>query len=324
MTTSPIFPSVVVFGHKTPDTDAIVSAIVMADWLNQQSLNATPYRLGEINQETDFLLKFANFEQIPTILTVEQLIQINNPILALTDHNESQQSLENLKSFIIGYVIDHHKIGDLTTSEPAFIRIEPVGSTCSILYKLYQEYQLTISPVLATLMAGAIVSDTLNLTSPTTTASDRRILPELLNLANITDGNDFANQLFRAKSDISHLTAEQLVTADYKQFNFTKSGKNEKWGIAAIETVNPMQVFQRIADIQTATQAIKQRDGLDYLLVIIVDILQQQSWAVASDEVQNQIIAQAFGTQVNKAILDLGNRVSRKKQFVPALEKFYL
>lgn len=315
--------NILVFGHKTPDTDAITSAIVMTDWLTQQNLTATAYRLGELNQETQFLLNFANV-QAPKLLTADELANIENPLLALTDHNESQQSIENLTHFPIGYVIDHHKLGDLTTSEPAYIRIEPVGSTCTILYKLYQEYQLTLNPTLATLMAGAVISDTLNLTSPTTTDTDRKILPELLTLAKIADGNDFANQLFLAKSDIRHLTAEQLVTADYKQFKFNdKTATAKKWGIAVIETVAPTQVFGRLSDIQTASQTVQQRDSLDYFLVIIVDILKQQSWAVASNDGQNQIISQAFNTTLKEDLIDLGNLVSRKKQFVPTLEKFY-
>lgn len=315
--------TIVVFGHKIPDTDAIASALVMADWLNQQGLNATAYRLGEPNLETQFLLDFAK-TVAPKLLTPGDLTKLYNPVLALTDHNESQQSIENLKDFTIGYVIDHHKLGDLTTSEPAYIRIEPLGSACTILYKMYQEYGLTPTPTLATLMAGAMISDTLNLTSPTTTDSDRKFLPKVLDLANIQDGHAFANQLFMAKSNISHLSDEQLVTADYKQFNFTDTvGKVSKWGIAVIETVNPEQAFERVNGIQTASQTVRQRDGLDYFLVLIVDIVTQRAWAVASVDEQNQIIIKAFKAELQESLLDLGNLVSRKKQFVPMLEKFY-
>lgn len=317
------FGNILVFGHRTPDTDAIISAIVMADWLTQQNLFATAYRLGEINQETRFLLDFANV-RAPDLLTDDSLVNIDNPFLALTDHNESQQSLINIKDYTIAYVIDHHKLGDLTTSEPAYIRIEPVGSTCTILYKLYQEYQILLTPTLATLMAGAIISDTLNLNSPTTTDTERKILPELFRLANIIDSQDFANQLFLAKSDISDLTAEQLVTADCKLFNFTNgSGQTKKWDIAVIETVAPSQVFGRIDEIQVASRTVQYRDSLDYYLVIIVDILNQHSWAVVSDHEQNHVITQAFNAKLQDNLIDLGNLVSRKKQFVPALEQFY-
>lgn len=310
--------NILVFGHKNPDTDAITSAIVMAEWLTQQGLSATAYRLGDINLETQYLLNFAKI-QAPALLTPDILANLKNPILALTDHNESQQSIDNRQAFTTGYVIDHHKLGDITTSEPAYIRIEPLGSTCTILYKMFQEYGLTLTPTLATLMSGAIISDTLNLTGPTTTDSDRNFLPKLLKLANIKDGDEFANQLFLAKSDISQLTAEQLATSDYKLFIFA----GQKWGIAVIETVAPEQVFARIAEIQIAAETIKQRDTLDYLLVIVVDIFKQQSWAIASNTAQNTIIQTAFKAQLAENRITLGNLVSRKKQFVPALEAFY-
>ena len=98
---------------------------------------------------------------------------------------------------------------------------------------------------------------------------------------------------------------------------------NKKWAIACIETVKPDVVLSRLEGIQQASELIRQKDGLDYMLVIIVDILKQQSWAVGSNDAQNKIIEQAFNTRLNDKLLDLGHLVSRKKQFVPTLEAFY-
>lgn len=156
-----------IFGHKNPDTDAIVSAIIFQDWLVQQNISAIAHRLGEMNQETKFLLDFAQISEPKLLPNLEKNSQI-----ALLDHNESVQSIDNLADYQIRYVIDHHKLGDLTTKEPTYIRIQPVGSTCTLLYLMYQEKNLTISPTLAKLMVGAIISDTLNLTSPTTTQTE--------------------------------------------------------------------------------------------------------------------------------------------------------
>ena len=306
--------TIAVFGHKKPDTDAIVSAIVMTYWLNQQGIDAKSYRLDDINQETKFLIELAKV-RLPELLTH---LEPDQPA-ALVDHNESQQSIANLADAHICYLVDHHKLGDLTTAEPAYIRFEPVGSTSTILYHMFMEKSLLISQQMATLMAGAIISDTLNLTGPTTTDSDKQALQAVIHLAGIQDINRFANQLFDAKSNISDLTDDALVTTDYKQFMFS----NKKWAIASIETVKPDVVLSRIEGIQQASELIRQRDGLDYMLVIIVDILKQQSWAVGSNDAQNEIIAQAFNTRLNDKLLDLGNLVSRKKQFVPTLEAFY-
>lgn len=303
-----------VFGHKNPDTDAIISAIVFQDWLAQQNISAQAYRLGEINQETKFLLNFAQINE-PELLTI--LPKDSN--IALLDHNERVQSIENLSDYRICYVIDHHKLGDLTTKEPTYIRIQPVGSTSTLLYLMYQEQNLTISPTLAKLMVGAILSDTLNLTSPTTTPTEHQILPNLLQLANIDNQQDFAEQLFNAKSDINHLTDMELITADYKQFQFS----NKNWGIAVIETVNPQPVFNRLDSLQSTINQVKMNDNLDYLLVIVVDIFQQQSWAIATNNEQDAMIETAFTTKQAEKLLPLGNLVSRKKQFVPTLETYY-
>lgn len=313
-TTHHATPTVAVFGHKQPDTDAIVAAIAMSDWLNQQHIAATPYRLDELNHETQFLLDMAKV-QVPSLLTE---LEVGREV-ALVDHNESQQSIVNLNTAVIKYVIDHHKLGDLRTTEPVYIRFEPVGSTCTILYGLFVKDNLAISSQIALLMAGAIISDTLNLTSPTTTLQDKQALPALLQIAGIRDGDDFAKQLFDAKSNISELSDEALVTMDYKQFCFA----DKRWGIATIETVNPETVFARIAGLQSAAELIRQRDQLDFFLVTIVDIQQQHSWALASQPAQDHIIAEAFATHLTDNKLDLGNRVSRKKQFVPILQAYY-
>lgn len=320
--------TIAVFGHKTPDTDAIVSAMVMSEWLKQQGIDATPYRLGELNKETQFLL---NQVSMPAPQLLVNLAK-GSPI-ALVDHNESQQSINNRTDYAIRYVVDHHKLGDLTTAEPTYIRFQPVGSTSTLLFLMFQETLvngkiLSISQPLATLMLGAIVSDTLNLTSPTTTDVDKRAVSALSELAGITNLEKFAHDLFLAKSDISDLTAIQLLTADYKQFSFGNNNGQDipaTWGIASIETVNPSQIFERIAELQTAIDTVSQQSNLDYLLVVIVDILKQRSWAIAVDDYpeQNQIIEQAFAAKRENELIDLGNRVSRKKQFVPALEAYY-
>ena len=308
-----------VFGHKNPDTDAIVSAITLSYWLNQQDIYAVPYRLGNINTETQYLLNLTHMHA-PQLLT--ELPKQSD--IALVDHNESQQSIDNLNDYKIRYVIDHHKLGDLTTPKPAHIHLLPVGSTATLLYMMFQQAPLSgtkfvISQQIAMLMLGAIISDTLNLTGPTTTDSDRHAVSELTHTAGVHDQAQFAKRLFEAKSDISGLSAVELVTADYKQFRFA----NTTWGIASIETASPEQVLARVQALQTAIDTVKQRDKLDFLLVVIVDILQQQSWAIATSDAQNAIITQAFDTTVDSNTIALGNRVSRKLQFVPALERYY-
>ncbi|CAF1363419.1 unnamed protein product, partial [Adineta steineri] len=147
---------VIVVGHRNPDTDAITAAMVYADFLRRMGVNAKAYRLGELNNETKFVLKTVDME-------APDMIPDNVPEgtqVALVDHNESQQSMENLKKMRVTRVVDHHKIGDLTTSEPVYLRFEPVGCTATILTKLFRENNLDMDQKTATLLLSAILSDT--------------------------------------------------------------------------------------------------------------------------------------------------------------------
>lgn len=310
--------TIAIFGHKKPDTDAIVSAIVMQDWLDQQHIKATAYRLDNPNSETQFLLNLVNISAPPSLPDLPQ-----GQAIALVDHNESGQSIANLNDYQIQYVIDHHKLGDLTTSEPVYIRLQPVGSTCTLLFLMYQELALTPPKNLATLMCGAIISDTLNLHSPTATAQDRFALKQLSNIADIKDLDSFAKQLFEAKSSVAHLTDLELINSDFKKFSFNKDNSPLHIGISCIETVNPSQIFARKDALQQASIRLKTQSNLDYLLVIVVDILAQQSWIIASDDAQNAFMAQVFHSEMQDNLLSIGNKVSRKKQIVPALESFF-
>ena len=169
---------IIVVGHRNPDTDAITAALVYADFLRRMNVNAKAYRLGDLNNETKFVLQTAGVEQ-------PDMIPDNIPEgtqVALVDHNESkwacifgsmrnlsfsvffvgQQSMKDLKKMRVSHVVDHHKLGDLTTSEPVYLRFEPVGCTGTILTKIFRENHLDIDQTTATLLLSAILSDTLH------------------------------------------------------------------------------------------------------------------------------------------------------------------
>jgi manganese-dependent inorganic pyrophosphatase len=164
-----------VIGHRNPDTDAITAALVYAQYLRHFHLKATAYRLGELNNETKFVLQKAQVEQ-PDLLPNDLP---EGSQIALVDHNEStswtslcvlhssppilgQQSMDNLNKMRVTHVVDHHKIGDLTTADPVFLRFEPVGCTGTILTKLFREQNVDIDQKAAFLMMSAILSDTLH------------------------------------------------------------------------------------------------------------------------------------------------------------------
>lgn len=321
-----------IFGHTSPDTDAFASAFAFAHWLNAQDIAATPYRLGVPNLETKFVLDYLwqHYSDELAGLTPEILpyLDPNQPLstlslgdlIGLTDHNEPTQSIAHLADFDIRYIIDHHKLG-ISTPTPAYVRIYPVGCTCTILYEMFIQKSITITPLLATFMLSAILSDTLNLNSPTTTDDDRMVAAELLAIANMSESqkDDFAQAMFLAKSDVSHLSARDILLMDYKEYQFGTS----KWGIAGIETMNLPQIIGRMDDLITTAQTLKQEKQLDHLMIAIVDIAQRTGYAIAYDDTQNTILSKAFNTATQDGLFSLTGIVSRKKQIVPALEVYH-
>lgn len=321
-----------IFGHTSPDTDAFASAFAFAHWLNAQNIAATPYRLGAPNLETKFVLDYLwqHYSDELDGLTPEILpyLDPNQPLntlspgdlVGLTDHNEPAQSITNLADFDVRYIIDHHKLG-ISTPTPAYVRIYPVGCTCTILYEMFIQNSITITPLLATFMLSAILSDTLNLNSPTTTDDDRMVVTKLLAIANMSESqkDDFAQAMFLAKSDVSHLSARDILLMDYKEYQFGTS----KWGIAGIETMNLPQIIGRMNDLITTAQILKQEKQLDHLMIAIVDIAQRTGYAIAYDHAQNTILSKAFGATAQDGLFSLTGIVSRKKQIVPALEAYF-
>ncbi|MBB6100082.1 manganese-dependent inorganic pyrophosphatase [Deinobacterium chartae] len=303
-----------VIGHRNPDTDAITSAIVYARYLSRTGREATPYRLGELNFETQYVLREAGLET-PALL---ESLPAGSEV-ALVDHNESAQSLPGLETLKVVAVVDHHKLGDLTTAEPLYLRFEPVGCTGTILARLFIENNVHIEPLEARLMLSAILSDTLHFRSPTTTDVDREMVAFLAPIAGIADVKAYAMAMFAAKSDLGDTPAETLLKMDYKVFEFG----GQPWGLGVVETTNPGYVLGRKAELLEAMRAEKAASGLAGVLLSVVDILEETNRTLVLSEDEAAVLRAAFGVEVSGDEADLGSRISRKKQIVPALEAYF-
>jgi len=303
-----------VYGHKNPDTDAIVAAVIAADYYNKLGVECTPIRLGELNKETQFLVDHFGFEVPELMESIDDGTRV-----VLVDHNEIAQSFENLRELDIYAIIDHHKF-NLQTDAPLNIRAEIIGSTASILYKMYEEAGLELNKQQAGMMIAAIISDTLFFRSPTTTDQDRYIVDELNQIAQIEDLEAFSLEMFDAKGDLSDYSPEEIITLDYKPFDFN----GNKFTIGVMETTNPKFALDMKSELIAAQKDIKSREGLDGILFFVVDILNENSKAIVCGEFEEQTVLKAFGASVSEdGILDAGHIVSRKKQIVPKLEEFF-
>lgn len=307
-----------VFGHTNPDTDAISAALVYANLLSRQGVAAQAFRLGELNFETQFVLKELGLEAPPLLPELPA-----GAAVALVDHNESAQSTANLAQLDVQRVVDHHKLGDLTTAAPPYLRFEPVGCTGTILLKLHREANLSVEPREAKLMLSAILSDTLHFRSPTTTPEDREAAAFLAPIAGIQNVEEYALAMFAAKSDLGNTPADTLLKMDYKVFPFGDPVKPHQWGIGVIETTNPGYVFGRQAELLAAMDTAKANDDLNGVLLSVVDILNGTNRTLVLSATEEKVLQEVFGVSTHGQVADLGQRISRKKQIVPALEQYF-
>ncbi|CAF2050274.1 unnamed protein product [Rotaria magnacalcarata] len=306
---------VVVFGHRNPDTDSVVSALVFADFLRRIKINAKAYRLNDLDNETKFVLKTAGIEQ-PDVLP-DNLP--NGTKVALIDHNESQQSMENLKNMRVTYVIDHHKLGDLTTPEPVFLLFEPVGCAATLITKLYIDNQLDITQQIAMLIVSAIISDTLHFRLPTTTDKDRSIVNYLLPITKIDNVTMYANQMFEANSDLSGLSLQQILQVGFKIFLFN----DQQWGVSLLYTIYPNRILESKEGLLQEMVDEKKKSNLTGILFSVVDIFKGQNYMFIIGEPERTVVREAFKANTERQVADLGSRMSRKKDIIPCLEAYF-
>ncbi len=304
-------PRLIVLGHKNPDTDAIVSSLVLADYFqNNLQLSAKALRLGELNNETKYVLE--NFRvKLPSMI---RRIERDEKV-ALVDHNEVGQSWSGLDFSQVAYIFDHHKLA-IETEKPIFMRVEPLGSTASLLAKMFQEKKVVISKVNAKLLLAGILSDTLNLSSPTTTVEDEKIVTDLNKIAQIDLAN-LVEEMFAAKSSLSGISIEDIISLDYKEFITNKA----RVGVGVWETTLPNEVNKKKALIWSALEKQKKENQLNYLFFMVVDILEKNSYLYLINKKETELAETIFQGKVKDQVMFLKGIVSRKKQVVPALIK---
>ncbi|HJF33099.1 MAG TPA: manganese-dependent inorganic pyrophosphatase [Sporosarcina psychrophila] len=300
---------VFVFGHKNPDTDSISSAISYAYLKQQLGMNVEAVRLGVITNETAYALDYFGFE-------APRLIERAAPEVAqviLVDHNEKQQSVDDLDDVQVIEVVDHHRIANFETNDPLYYRAEPVGCTATILNKLYKENGVEIPKNIAGLMLSAIISDSLLFKSPTFTDEDRAAAEEMIAIAGV-DVQEYGLAMLKAGADLSDKTLEDLVKLDAKEFAIN----DVKVEIAQVNAIDINEVMNRQADLEDLLYRVIAEKGLDLFLFVVTDILNNDSIVLALGKEADRASA-AFNVTLVDNTATLKGVVSRKKQIVPVL-----
>jgi manganese-dependent inorganic pyrophosphatase len=300
---------VLVFGHKNPDTDTICSAIAYANLKQKLGVDAEAVRLGQVNGETQFALDY--FKQEAPRLVTQVSEEAENVILV--DHNERQQSAEDIEKVKVVEVIDHHRVANFESVDPLYFRVEPVGCTATILNKMYKENNVGIDKEVAGLMLSAIISDTLLFKSPTCTDQDVAAAKELAAIAEV-DANVYGLEMLKAGADLSSKSIAELISLDAKEFQMG----NSKVEIAQVNTVDVNEVLLRQAELEAALSGKITEKNLDLFVLVITDILTNNSAALALGK-EASAVEEAFNVNLINNTAQLKGVVSRKKQVVPVL-----
>ena len=300
---------ILVFGHKSPDTDSICSSLVMANLQTKiRGEEVIPCRLGEINEETRYALNYFKVEEPKLIEKVEE-----GQTVIMVDHNEFSQTVEGIENAKIDTVVDHHRINNFQTKEPLFYYAQPVGCTSTLLFELYTLNNVEIEPKFAGLMLSAIISDTLLLKSPTTTEKDKKAVAELAKIANI-NVEVYGLEMLKAGTNLDKYTEEELIRLDAKKMETEEL----KYVIAQVNTVNIPDVLKRKEKIEEEIKKEIEEKGLNLFVFIITDIVNSNSEAIVLGD-RTDLISKTYEIKDNIAIMP--GVVSRKKQILPLVEK---
>ena len=301
--------SILVFGHKNPDTDTICSAIAYAELKKKLGKDVKAVRLGEVNEETKYALNYFKVEK------PELVENVAGKEIILVDHNERTQTADGFEEAKVLELIDHHRISNFNVDEPLYARVEPVGCTATIILKLFKENGLAPSKETAGLMLSAIISDTLLFKSPTCTQCDAKAGKELAEIAGV-DLKEYGLEMLKAGTALGDKSEAELLNMDMKIFEID----GEKIGVAQVNTVNEAEVLERKEKLLAEIDNIIAKEGLKFFMLAITNILTNNSTALVSGN-GNDVIEKAFGEKVDSNLVILKGVVSRKKQIIPPLTK---
>ncbi|HES0907835.1 TPA: manganese-dependent inorganic pyrophosphatase [Streptococcus pyogenes] len=306
---------ILVFGHQNPDTDAIASSYAF-DYLSHKAfgLDTEVVALGTPNEETAFALDYFGVEA-PRV--VESAKAQGSEQVILTDHNEFQQSIADIREVEVYGVVDHHRVANFETANPLYMRVEPVGSASSIVYRMFKENGIEVPKAIAGMLLSGLISDTLLLKSPTTHVSDHLVAEELAELAEV-NLEDYGMALLKAGTNLASKSEVELIGIDAKTFELNGNAVR----VAQVNTVDIAEVLERQEAIEAAIKDAMAAEGYSDFVLMITDIVNSNSEILAIGANMDKVEA-AFNFTLDNNHAFLAGAVSRKKQVVPQLTESF-
>ena len=300
-----------VLGHKNPDTDSIVSALSAANLYRGRGIDVKTGAQGKPAPETAFVLERFGLTA-PEVVT-----SVAGEEVYLVDYSDLAQAPDDFAKCKLLGIIDHHKLGDVTSDSPVEVFIKPVGCSNTVIKELHDIYGVSIDPKLAGAMMCAILSDTVLFKSPTCTEADKKAVADLAKIAGVDNPLDIGMEMFKAKSNLSGASARDLIFRDFKDFDMS----GNKVGIGQLELVSLSLITPELkAQLQDELNKVK-AEGRHSAVLVITDIMKEGSELMMCSD-NGELIAKALNTQVSDEMWMPGV-MSRKKQVVPNLEQAF-
>lgn len=305
------------------DSFQITTKITLSNFIKNININKNPVTVSNDDYFVDFrtMTHKVNHTNYPVINNKNEclgLIRLTGPNeyekqkVILVDHNNMSQSVDGIEEANILEIIDHHNLGAIGTSVPINFRSKPVGCTCTMIYDMFIESKISIPKSIAGLMLSAILSDTLLLTSPTTTEDDRFAAIKLATIAKV-DIDKYGLEMLKAASSIEGLSIDELIKMDFK--SFVVGTKN--LGIGQIMTLDFDKIKENIDEfVDNLNEMVN--TNFSIVVIFITDIIKNGSYVIYNDRASS-VVAESFGLKNIHQGIFIPKVVSRKKQMLPSL-----
>lgn len=247
------------------------------------------------------------------LIRITEIINKNNKKVMLVDHQEKEQSVIGLDEANILEIVDHHKIGNINTTNPINFRNMTVGSTNTIVYFMYKENNVEIPKEIAGIMLSGLLSDTLCLQSPTTTEIDKKVAEDLALIAGV-DYKKYALDMFKAGTSLEGLTKEEVIKSDFKSFPIG----DEKMAIGQVFTLDVDRIFDELDTYIEKLEEINNKEGYKFIIIAITDILKNGSYLIFTENAKS-VLESIYKLDDIKQGYYVDGLVSRKKQILPSI-----
>lgn len=254
-----------------------------------------------------------NNDECLGLIRITEIINKNNKKVMLVDHQEKEQSVIGLDEANILEIVDHHKIGNINTTNPINFRNMTVGSTNTIVYFMYKENNVEIPKEIAGIMLSGLLSDTLCLQSPTTTEIDKKVAEDLALIAGV-DYEKYALDMFKAGTSLEGLTKEEVIKSDFKSFPIG----DEKIAIGQVFTLDVDRIFDELDTYIEKLEEINNKEGYKFIVIAITDILKNGSYLIFTENAKS-VLESIYKLDDIKQGYYVDGLVSRKKQILPAI-----